>query len=146
MSEEERPIAYIAGPLFTEGDRWYLEQIDDRCAELGYSTYLPHRDAGLSPPSGEGTRFFFEADKDALVAADVVVAVLNGPDVDAGTAWEIGYAYARGTPIVGIVDDTRVADPRVNINLMIYHSVDVCTSVDELMEKLGRLVARGGAA
>lgn len=140
MNQHERPTAYIAGPLFTEGDRWYLEYIDDRCAALGYATYLPHRDAGLSPPSGEGTRFFFEADIDALIEADLVVAVLHGPDVESGTAWEMGYAYARGTPIVAIVDDTRVADPAVNINLMIYHSADVCTSVDELVEKLENLI------
>lgn len=141
MDQEKRPRAYIAGPLFTEGDRWYLERIDERCAGLGCATYLPHRDAGLSSPSGEGTRFYFEADRDALINADVVVAVLNGPDVDAGTAWEIGHAYARGTPIVGIVDDTRVPEPHVNINLMIYHSVDVCTTVDELMEKLEDVIA-----
>lgn len=140
MTEKRRPRAYIAGPLFTEGDRWYLEIVDARCAELGYSTYLPHRDAGLSPPSGEGTETFFEADKDALIEADVVVAVLHGPDVESGTAWEIGYAYARGTPIVGIVDDTRVADPSVNINLMIYHSVDVCTSLVQLAERLQQLI------
>jgi len=136
MRNEQRQRAYIAGPLFTEGDRWYLERIDEGCAALGYSTYLPHRDAGLSPASGEGTDYFFAADLDALLEADVVVAVLNGPDVDAGVAWEIGYAYARETPIVGIVDDTRVADPSVNINLMIYHSVDICTSLNQLTEKL----------
>ena len=142
MTREQPPRAYIAGPLFTPGDRWYLEHVDRRCAELGYATYLPHRDAGLSPPSGEGTRYYFDADIDALNDADVIVAVLNGPDVESGTAWELGYAHALGTPIVAIVDDTRVADPAVNINLMIYHSADVCTSIDDLIDKLKQHLPR----
>lgn len=32
-------------------------------------------------------------------------AVLDGVDVDSGTAWEIGYAYARGKPIIGLRTD-----------------------------------------
>lgn len=132
MTEEAHLRACIAGPLFTSGDRWYLEYIDDCCTELGYSTYLPHRDAGICSSSGAGSDRFFAADRAGLLEADVVVAVLNGPDVDSGVAWEIGFAYASKKPIVGIVDDTRVPDPSANINLMVYHSVDVCTSVRQL--------------
>ena len=38
-------------------------------------------------------------------ASDLVVAVLDGVDVDSGTAWEIGYAYAKGKPVIGLRTD-----------------------------------------
>jgi len=31
-----------------------------------------------------------------LDEASIVVAILDGPDVDSGTAIEIGYAFAKG--------------------------------------------------
>lgn len=127
---------YIAGPLYTEGERWYLEHIDQVCRDLGFETYLPHRDAGICPPSGEGGEVFFQADLHELREADLVVAVLNGQSIDPGTAWEMGFAYARGLPIIGIFEDTRIYDPRANINLMIYHSTELCNSMDSLKEKL----------
>ena len=43
---------YIAGPLFTQGDRWFLEKIDDLLQNHGFVTYLPHRDGGLCPSDG----------------------------------------------------------------------------------------------
>lgn len=45
--------------------------------------------------------------RDALVACDLVVALLAGPQVDDGTAWEIGYAHAKGMPVIGIRTDFR---------------------------------------
>lgn len=43
-----------------------------------------------------------------LLQADVVLAVLDGPDVDSGTAAEIGFASAAGVPVVGLrTDSTR---------------------------------------
>ena len=45
----------------------------------------------------------------AIDAADAVVAVLDGVDVDSGTAAEIGYAFARGKLIVGYRGDFRLS-------------------------------------
>jgi nucleoside 2-deoxyribosyltransferase len=45
-----------------------------------------------------------------LAEADAVLAVLDGPDVDSGTAAEIGWAAAHKTPIVGLRTDFRLAD------------------------------------
>ena len=38
----------------------------------------------------------------ALERASLVIAVWNGPDVDSGTAWEMGFAYSRQVPIIGV--------------------------------------------
>jgi nucleoside 2-deoxyribosyltransferase len=40
--------------------------------------------------------------------ADMVVACMDGPDPDSGTAWECGYAYAKGKPIVCYRTDFRM--------------------------------------
>ena len=45
----------------------------------------------------------------AIDAAHAVVAVLDGTDVDSGTAAEIGYAFARGKRIVGYRGDFRLS-------------------------------------
>jgi nucleoside 2-deoxyribosyltransferase len=37
------------------------------------------------------------------------VSFLDGPQVDDGTAWEIGYAYAQGKKIFSIRTDDRQA-------------------------------------
>jgi nucleoside 2-deoxyribosyltransferase len=45
----------------------------------------------------------------ALDTAHGVVAVLDGVDVDSGTAAEIGYAFARGKRIIGYRGDFRLS-------------------------------------
>jgi nucleoside 2-deoxyribosyltransferase len=45
----------------------------------------------------------------AIDQAQVVLAVLDGVDVDSGTAAEIGYAFARGKLIVGYRGDFRLS-------------------------------------
>ena len=45
----------------------------------------------------------------AIDAAQGIVAILDGADVDSGTAAEIGYAFARGKVIVGYRGDSRVS-------------------------------------
>jgi nucleoside 2-deoxyribosyltransferase len=49
------------------------------------------------------------ANRAAIDAAHGVVAVLDGVDVDSGTAAEVGYAFARGKLIVGYRGDARLS-------------------------------------
>jgi nucleoside 2-deoxyribosyltransferase len=131
-----RKLIYIAGPLYTEGDRWYLERIDELCQELGYETYLPHRDAGLALADEQSIQKCFVLDVEYLDRANIVVAVLNGWDVDSGTAWEIGYAYSQGKPILGIHEDSRIYSINADMNLMIVKSVEIVDSKKELKARL----------
>ncbi len=50
-----------------------------------------------------------DRDRAAIDDCDVVVALLDGAQVDDGTAWEIGNAYATGKPIIGVRTDFRNA-------------------------------------
>lgn len=65
-----------------------------------------------------------------------MVAILNGPDVDAGTAFEIGYFKAFNKPIVALSTDVR-SFTRYGHNPMIEipctHLAPIFTSEDSLM-------------
>lgn len=45
----------------------------------------------------------------AIDRCDAMLAVLDGADVDSGTASEIGYAFAKGKRIVGYRSDFRLS-------------------------------------
>jgi nucleoside 2-deoxyribosyltransferase len=87
--------------------------------------------------------------KNAIDAANAVFAVLDGVDVDSGTAAEIGYAYALGKPILGYRGDFRLSadNEGSTVNLQVEFFIrasggDIITTIDDLpsaLEKLFRL-------
>jgi nucleoside 2-deoxyribosyltransferase len=64
----------------------------------------------------------------ALNKADIIVASLNGTDVDSGTSFELGYAFAKGKKIFGLHTDFRTFSPTSEVNLMILKSCVMCHS------------------
>jgi nucleoside 2-deoxyribosyltransferase len=120
---------YVAGPLFSEHERTFLELLVKQIAvklELDpeKDIFLPHRDAGDIGIHGEKRDTVFEADLQFLDNCDLVIALLDGSDVDSGTAVEMGYAYSRGKAVFGILTDwRRWSSPKrevININNMIW--------------------------
>lgn len=55
----------------------------------GHDVYLPQRDTPAVEGTGRTTGIF-QLNLTALTKAEAVVAVCDGPQVDDGTAWEIG--------------------------------------------------------
>ena len=100
---------YVAGPLFNTHERQYLEQIASALEAAGYTTFLPHRDAGLLGDISDNRvrERIFRNDMQALEDCAMVVALLTGADHDSGTCGELGYAYAKGKACIGITDDPR---------------------------------------
>jgi nucleoside 2-deoxyribosyltransferase len=131
---------FIAGPLFTEGERWFLERIGEICTQRNLGTFLAHRDVDQSKSCEE----IFGEDLTGLKNADMVVAVLDGSDIDSGTAFEIGVASTLGKYIIGIKTDFRAmaypnrADPlEAEMNLMVRYSINrLCRNLKELEEEL----------
>lgn len=122
---------YIAGPLFDEGERWWIEQVDATVAATGRSTFLPHRDN--PPKTADNVREIFDNNCAAIDRAPLIVASLNGVTTDDGTAWEVGYSYAAKKPIIGIHTDWRRRFDDEHVNLMIEESLVALThSLDEL--------------
>ncbi len=125
--------AYIAGPLFNEGERWFDEQIADRAERVGIETFVPHRDGSATlREQGDVVRIFAE-DVAAIDRCEMVIANLNGVTTDDGTAWELGYAYAKGKHLVGVYTDMRLQHHLQIVNLMIECSLHkLVRSLDEL--------------
>jgi nucleoside 2-deoxyribosyltransferase len=86
----------------------------------------------------------FKANLQALDECDLMVAILDGPQVDDGTAWEIGYFFSQGKSVLGIRTDFRRAGEHEHsrVNLMIECScLALVDEEDRLVEELKRLMA-----
>ena len=132
-----KPYVYVAGPLFDEGERWFIENVDALVQDCGFDTFLPHRDN--PPKTADNVELIFRNDKGGIDRCDVVVANLNGIMTDDGTAWEMGYAYAHGKFIIGLFTDWRARFPAPDevVNLMMQCSMNrLVRSLDELRDAL----------
>jgi nucleoside 2-deoxyribosyltransferase len=56
---------------------------------------------------GKDAAGIFAADKAGIDWADGLVAIMDGPDPDSGTCWEVGYAYGTKKSIVLVRTDFR---------------------------------------
>ena len=119
---------YVAGPLFSEADRDYLEKMVEKlahCCGLNpvSNFFLPHRDGG-ELGKGPPRKHIFALDMGKIRSADIVVALLDGQDSDSGTCIELGYAYALNKKIFGILTDFRSyctsLKPKVKKNTPLY--------------------------
>ncbi|MCE5241805.1 MAG: nucleoside 2-deoxyribosyltransferase [Syntrophobacteraceae bacterium] len=135
---------YLAGPLFTDAERTWLSALRRRIEdfEAGATVVWPWElfSEGEAQSLGCGASGeIFRRCREALEGCDTVVALLDGPSVDDGTAWEMGYAYARGKRIIGIRTDIRRAGECEGAcaNAMIEHACErVATSAEELLKVL----------
>ena len=136
--------AYVAGPLFDEGERWWIEKVEQLVVDAGFSTFLPHRDN--PDKNADNVSEIFANDRRGIDECDVVVASLNGLTTDDGTAWELGYAFALGKPIIGLHTDWRRRFDDEVVNLMIECSLTkLVRSLDDLSAVLKTMSADGGA-
>lgn len=111
-------MIYIAAPLFTHAEIEYNRKLKDMLLNNGFSVFLPQEDAEDAAQERErqNQEYIFVKCVEGVDASDLVVAVLDGVDVDSGTAWEAGYAYAKGKPVIGLRTDFReLADGIVNL-------------------------------
>jgi nucleoside 2-deoxyribosyltransferase len=157
------PRIYMAGPLgFSEAGRhFYHTVLVPFVRGLGYEVLDPWSltdarkiEAVQAMPDGAARREAWrnlnrEIGATNLAAIDEahgVLAVLDGADVDSGTAAEIGYAFARGKLIVGYRGDFRLsADNEGSIvNLQVEFFIrqsggTIVTRYEELESSLRRL-------
>jgi nucleoside 2-deoxyribosyltransferase len=111
---------YLAGPLFSLAEQRFNADLARFLESSGLEVWLPQE----HEPREKTARAIFEMDVEAVDWADMVVACMDGPDPDSGTAWECGYAYAKGKPIVCFRTDFRVSGDTAGApyNLMLTES------------------------
>jgi nucleoside 2-deoxyribosyltransferase len=146
---------YLAGPLFSEAERAWLDGLAARLRSEHLDVFVPHENfdalAELTPEE------VYRVDGAGLRASNALLAWLDGPMVDDGTAAEIGAfaeLVASGNPyyrgIVGLATDLRLERrrgkaPGDGMNLFVTGAIAsagrVCWSVDEAIGALHDLEA-----
>ncbi|MBS7252227.1 MAG: nucleoside 2-deoxyribosyltransferase [Candidatus Freyarchaeota archaeon] len=128
---------YLAAPLFSEAERDFNRKVARKLREAGFDVWLPQESLLVKEGTLEEKRRIYEADIKALRECDVVVAVLDGVDVDSGVAFEIGYVVALGKPVVGLKTDHRIFSRVEDINLILEIPLRAtCKTVSEVIEAL----------
>ena len=93
---------YFAGPLFTTPERTWNAEVTSALRAAGHEVFLPQeQEPGLDGPG------IFANDVGGIDWADGLVAIMDGPDPDSGTAWEVGYAFGTNKPVVLVRTDVR---------------------------------------
>jgi nucleoside 2-deoxyribosyltransferase len=127
---------YVAGKIRNHEERSLVEEVASLCESLGFETFVPHRDVGLVKGIEDVDRIFEGDITNGFKDVSLVVAVLEGLHVGAGTAWELGYAYARGIPAIGLKMDEPASDGLEYLSAILLGSMRVVASMDELRTEL----------
>jgi len=106
---------------------------------------LPQERAAKLLSLENGMKLIFEDCLKMVDEADIVVAVLDGPDADSGTSVELGYAYSVRTPIIGVRTDFRISEDR-GLNLMLSNIcsaliIDVSSDMTGLVDSVIKAIS-----
>jgi len=146
---------YFAAPLFCDSERAFNARLAAAIEALGYDVFLPQRD-GLEKDStlellgGEAwAEKIFNLDRDAVLACDVLLCILDGRVPDEGMGVELGLAYAdrlhhsKHRNILGYSSDFRVFSP-AGLNAMLTGALDeVVRDEAALLERLREILEAG---
>jgi len=92
---------YFAGPLFSAAERDWNVALATALRAAGHEIFLPQEDE-----PGKDAAGIFATDIGGIDWADGLLAIMDGPEPDAGTCWEVGYAYGK-KPILLVRTDIR---------------------------------------
>lgn len=134
---------YLASPLgFSPETRPYLDRIKERLAGLGCEVFDPWDQGEFAADIERASTIDGCREKRAAFAriaagigalneagirgADVVIGVLDGAEVDSGTAGEIGFAAALGKRCYGLRTDVRDCGDFAGlpVNLQLLHFIE----------------------
>ena len=161
---EAAPRIYVASPLgFTEAGRLYndtvllpavrnagFDALDpwDVDSEILRVFELDRDDPERNVRLPATNRAVGRRNADLIRSAAGMLAVLDGDDVDSGTAAEIGYGAALGCPVVGLRMDLRNSgdNEATLVNLQVEWFVlesggQLVTRLEEAITALGAIVA-----
>ena len=144
----EQPFRiYMAGPLFSLAERNHNVVLAAALMQQmpGAVCVLPQRRAETLLPDLAAV----SADcVEQASTCDVLVACLDGSDVDSGTCMEIVHARTHGRPVIGYRTDFRGSEVE-GVNAMVRYGVDAYvylpayeTSIEALADRLASEVAR----
>jgi nucleoside 2-deoxyribosyltransferase len=149
-----RPRAYIASPLgFSEAgrayyDERYLPALREHVEPVDPWTLSTPEEFAVARAAGRARELGLEVgarNAQAIAGAQLLIAHLDGQEVDAGTASEVGYAAALGRPCLALRSDLRSSgEPGMVVNLQVEAFVALSggflvRSLEELLAELAEL-------
>ena len=136
----KRVMIFLSAPFFNKAEYNFNKAIARKLRNAEYDVWLAQEHPFIKSPSLEEKRKIYEDDIKALKQSDIIVAVLDGIEIDSGVAFEMGYAQALGKPIIGLKTDVRTFSFIENINLMLeVPSIKICKTVEEVIDTLSKL-------
>lgn len=131
---------FLATALFNEAERDFNAKVAAKLRKNGFEVWMAQEAPFIHEGSWEEKKGIYEGDILTLKESDVVVAVLDGIEIDAGVAFEMGYAKAIDKPIIGLKTDYRTFSKMEEINLMLeVPLVKICKSIDEVIDSLKKI-------
>ena len=137
---------YFAGPLFTPYERSFIDQCAAALRADGFEVFVPHEHELATGVEVTATSIFTK-DRYGIEHADAMLAILDGPSVDDGTACEIGMFHAlmqsdrSKKGIVGLLTDIRgMRGESTGVNLFVRGAIEdvglLVASIDEARDVL----------
>lgn len=151
-----RPRCYVASPFgFSEAGRdyyarRYLPALAEHVEPVDPWTLSLPEEFAAAAAEDRMHEFGIEVgarNAAAIRSAALLIAQLDGQEVDAGTAAEVGYATALGHLCLAVRSDLRASgEPGMHVNLQLEAFIVlsggfVARSLDELAERLAALRA-----
>ncbi|MGX7172568.1 nucleoside 2-deoxyribosyltransferase [Enterococcus ratti] len=101
---------YFAAPLFAKSDFLYNAMLVEKIRRISKSLviYLPQENEAINDKTAyANSKTIALADTEQILKSDLMIALLDGITIDPGVASEIGVAYAKEIPIIGLYTDSR---------------------------------------
>lgn len=102
--------AYLANGLFSIGDRYVNELLarELRAAIPEIELYVPQENGAINDKNAYADSLAIAAaDLNSLKESDILIAVIDGVEIDSGVAAEIGAFSMLNRPIVALFSDVR---------------------------------------
>lgn len=114
--------AYLAAPFFSIGQRWLVEEARSHLVSMGVEVFSPLHEVGVGPAD-----VVAPADLAGLDQCDRVLALVDG--ADCGTIFEVGYARARGLPVVAFAEALPDEQLKMIVGSGCQHTDDFATAI-----------------
>lgn len=169
MKKQKKPVVYLAGPLgFSEaGKKFCDETLKPAIAKRGIKVLDPWEltpneliNTAQNLPYGQERKdkwtiinsVIGNNNAKAIKKCDFIIAVLDGPDIDSGTAAEIGYGAALGKTTIGYRGDYRISKENDGgiVNLQVEYFIhqnggEIVTSLSDLEIALAKFIKKNSA-
>lgn len=121
---------YLASPFFNEEELKNVQRAEEILQKRGFTVFSPRlnevrTDSVVGSPAWSKETFM--NDRRFIDWADAVVMLYYGSYSDSGTAWECGYAFGTGKPVV-------VVHLGSDSNLMVHEGSHTNITLEELEE------------